>query len=106
MRRWILAALSLAVAVPSAAGSVDAASCGLKLSRHCFAAPAVLNFSSVANISQQIVSDERAGEKPVTRTLEAPPITTYTGPTVGVSTMARAPTVGYYWSLEPETDTH
>jgi hypothetical protein len=42
----------------------------------------------------------------VTQTLEAAPITTYTGPTVGVSTMARAPTVGYYWSLEPESDTH
>ncbi len=65
-----------------------------------------LNFSSVPAISKQIVSDERAPATPVTRTLEAPPITTYTGPTVGVSTMARAPTVGYYWSLEPETDTH
>lgn len=106
MRRWILAAISLAIAAASAAGSVEAAPCGPKPSRHCFATPAALNFSSVPAISKQIVSDERAPEKPVTRTLDAPPITTYTGPTVGVSTMARAPTVGYYWSLEPETDTH
>ena len=44
--------------------------------------------------------------KPNTRTVEAPPITTYTGPTAGYSSMARVPTVGYYWSLEPQADTH
>ena len=55
---------------------------------------------------REIVSEEPVAAKPTTRTLEAPPITTYTGPTIGVSSMARAPTVGYYWSLEPETDTH
>lgn len=106
MRRWILAAISLAISASTTAGTADAASCGPKPSRHCFAAPAALNFSSVPDISKQIVSSERTTEKPVTQTLEAAPITTYTGPTVGVSTMARAPTVGYYWSLEPESDTH
>lgn len=106
MRRWSLAAISLAVVVVWAAGPVEAAPCGPKLRRHCLAAPASLNFNTVPAISKQIVSDERAPEKPVTRTLEAPPITTYTGPTVGVNTMARAPTVGYYWSLDSQTDAH
>jgi hypothetical protein len=63
--------------------------------------PAPMDFSAVPDISRRIVSEEPAAEKP--RVLEAPPITTYTGPTVGVSTMAHAPTIGYHWSLEPDS---
>ena len=106
MRRLIFAAATLAVAATSAAATADAASCGPKTSRNCLDAPAAINFSSVPDISKQIVSAEPGVTKPPTQTLEAPPITTYTGPTVGVNSMIRAPTVGYYWSLEPETDTH
>jgi hypothetical protein len=106
MRRWIFAAATLAVAASSAAATADAASCGPRTSRKCLDAPSTINFGSVSDISKQIVSEEPGVAKPSTQTLEAPPITTYTGPTVGVNTMVRAPTVGYYWSLEPETDTH
>jgi len=63
-------------------------------------------FQHCSRHSRQIVGDEPSAKKPPTSTLEAPPITTYTGPTVGINSMARAPTVGYYWSLEPQTDTH
>lgn len=106
MKRLIFAAVTLAVAASSAAATADAASCGPRTSRKCLGAPATIDFGSVSDISKQIVSEEPSTIKLPTQTLEAPPITTYTGPTVGVDTMANAPTVGYYWSLEPETDTH
>ncbi len=105
MKLWVSAALVFAISA-SATSAVDAASCGPKKNRNCFDAPAAVNFSSVPDISKQIVNEEPSADKPTTRTLEAPPITTYTGPTVGISSMARAPTVGYYWSLEPQGDNH
>ena len=101
-----MTALSLTITAASAVGDGATASCGTKKNRNCLNLPATVNFSSVPDISKQIVSEEPAAEKPATRTLEAPPITTYTGPTVGVSSMARAPMVGYYWSLEPQADNH
>ncbi len=76
----------------------------MKKNHNCFDAPGTVNFTTVPDISKQIVSEEPTAEKPKTNVLEAPPITTYTGPTVGVSSMAHAPTVGYYWSLEPDSD--
>jgi hypothetical protein len=98
-----LLALALMAGAASGAASADAAPCRVKKNHDCFAAPAAINFSAVSDISRQIVSAEPAVEKPKTSVLEAPPITTYTGPTVGVSSMARAPTIGYFWSLEPDT---
>jgi hypothetical protein len=93
----------LAICAVSITTAAEAASCRVKKNQNCFDTPATVNFSSVSDISKQIVSEEPAAEKPKTSVLEAPPITTYTGPTVGVSSMAHAPTVGYYWSLEPDT---
>ena len=106
MKLVVLVVWTFVATVASVAGDVDAASCAAKTRHNCLNIPATVNFSSVPEISKEIVSEEPAAAKPTTRTLEAPPITTYTGPTIGVSSMARAPTVGYYWSLEPETDTH
>lgn len=97
--------MTLAVAAFLTAGPVAGASCYPKTNRNCFAAPAI-SFRSVPDISKKIVGEEPKAEKPVTQTLDAPPITTYTGPTVGVDSMVHAPTVGYYWSLDPDTDTH
>jgi hypothetical protein len=87
-----------------AAAPAGAASCRVKNNQNCFDPPAVINFSAVPDISRRIISEEPAAAKPSTSVVEAPPITTYTGPMVGVSSMAHAPTVGYYWSLEPETN--
>lgn len=99
---WRSAALVFAIcAVGCAAATATAASCRLKRGQTCFDPRATINFSAVPDISKEIVRQEPAAEKPKTNVLEAPPITTYTGPTVGVSSMAHAPTVGYYWSLEP-----
>lgn len=97
-------ALILTIYTVFAAVSADAASCRIKKNHNCFDAPATLNFSAVPDISRQIVSEEPAAQKPKTSVVEAPPITTYTGPTVGVSSMAHAPTLGYYWSLEPDSN--
>jgi hypothetical protein len=105
MKQWAFAAMILALAASTAAGAAQAASCGAKKHRNCVDPPTTVNLSSVPDISKEIVSEEPSVDKPITRTLEAPPITTYTGPTVGVSPMAHAPTVGYYWSLEPQADT-
>ncbi len=85
------------------AGAVDAASCNAKSHHDCLSMPGTVSFSTVPDISQQIVGDEPSAKQPPTSTLEAPPISTYTGPTVGINSMARAPTVGYYWSLDPDT---
>ena len=106
MKFWVLTAVTLAIGAASATSPVDAASCGTKKHANCLSLPATVNFSSVPDISKQIVAEEPAAAKPTTSTLEAPPITTYTGPTAGFSSMARAPVVGYYWSLEPQADTH
>jgi hypothetical protein len=96
--------LLLAIGSLSAATAADAAPCRVKKNQNCFDISTAVNFTTVPEISNEIVSQEPAVEKPKTNVLEAPPITTYTGPTVGVSSMAHAPTVGYYWSLEPDTD--
>jgi hypothetical protein len=103
MRSWGSFALFLTVCALLGAASSYAGSCRTKQHDDCFNMPPAINFSAVSDISRQIVSEEPAGDKPRTNVLEAPPITTYTGPTVGVSSMAHAPTVGYYWSLEPDS---
>jgi hypothetical protein len=96
--------LTLMTYAAFAAASVDAASCRVKKNQNCFDVPGMLNFSAVPDISRQIVNEEPAAQKPSKSVVEAPPITTYTGPTVGVSSMAHAPTLGYYWSLEPDSN--
>jgi hypothetical protein len=106
MKRWIVTAVTLGIAVCAAPSRFAVASCLPKTNGHCLEAPPTISFSSVPDISKEIVSEEPRTEKPVTQTLEAPPISTYTGPMVGVDTMVRAPTVGYYWSLDPDTNTH
>jgi hypothetical protein len=95
-------ALFVAISVVFAMSSADARSCRGKKNGTCFDTSATVDFSAVPDISRRIVGEEPAAEKPKTSVVEAPPITTYTGPTVGVSSMAHAPTVGYYWSLEPD----
>jgi len=103
MRLWKSVTLALMTYTAFAAASADAASCRIKKNHNCFDAPATLNFGAVPDISRQIVSEEPVAQKPQTSVVEAPPITTYTGPTLGVSSMAHAPTLGYYWSLEPDS---
>lgn len=104
MRFWGSIGFLLAMCAVSVITAAEGASCRAKKNHNCFDSPATVNFSTVPDISKQIVSEEPAAEKPKSSVVEAPPITTYTGPTVGVSSMAHAPTVGYYWSLEPDNN--
>ena len=107
MKLVVLIALAIAITAAAVASSVEAASCTAKKHHNCLNMPATINFSSVPDISKEIVNDEPAAAKPMTRTVEAPPITTYTGPMVGAApNLARAPMVGYYWSLEPDSGSH
>ncbi|HEY2538202.1 MAG TPA: hypothetical protein VGI28_01690 [Stellaceae bacterium] len=101
MKSWGSFALALVACAVLGAASSYAASCRARNNDNCFNMPSAVNFSAVPDISRQIVSEEPAAAKP--SVVEAPPITTYTGPTVGVSSMAHAPTIGYYWSLEPDS---
>jgi hypothetical protein len=103
MRLWGSFALALTACAVLGGASSFAASCRAKKSDNCFNMPAAVNFSAVPDISRQIVSEEPIADKPRASVVEAPPITTYTGPTVGVSSMAHAPTIGYHWSLEPDS---
>lgn len=101
MKSWGSFALALMACAVFGGGPSLAGSCRAKTHDNCFNVPNAIDFSAVPDISQQIVREEPVAEKP--RVLEAPPITTYTGPTVGVSSMAHTPTIGYYWSLEPDS---
>jgi hypothetical protein len=83
----------------AAPGASDAGPCR-KDARNCFRLPATLDFSSVPDISNEIVKHEpdvRAPQKP---TIDPEPASEpYTGPMIGVNSQVRAPTVGYYWSI-------
>ena len=81
---------------------VDAGSCARDKSRDCFDVPATINFSSVPEISKNIVREENIQQKPLKNPAQDPAASTpYTGPMIGINPRpGRTPTVGYYWSLE------
>ena len=102
MKIWVLTALMFALTAGWATTAVDAGPCAREKSRNCFDVPATINFSSVPEISNQIVNEEKIKEKPdANPTKDQPAATPYTGPMIGTSPLkSRTPTVGYYWSLE------
>jgi hypothetical protein len=85
-----------------AATPVDAGPCARDKSRGCFDVPATINFSSVPEISNKIVGEEKIPQKPLRNPAEDPATSApYTGPMIGTNPRpGRTPTVGYYWSLE------
>jgi hypothetical protein len=92
--------LAMAIAALTSTVAADAGSCSQENSRNCLNFPAVLNFSSVPTISEQIVTEEHTDPKQQKLTIDPPAAAPYTGPTFGTSLGRRAPTVGYQWSLE------
>jgi hypothetical protein len=104
MRAWIATALAVAIGTMSAITSVNAVnagSCGPGSTPNCFNIPATIDFSSVPEISKQIVSEEKSGQKQKQPTGEPPAAAPYTGPIFGASPRpGRTPVVGYSWSLE------
>jgi hypothetical protein len=101
MSAWIATALTVAITAMSAAvTAVDAGPCAPGSTRNCLNIPATMDFSSVPEISKQIVGPDKVGEKQNQPTSEPPPAS-YTGPIFGVSPRpGRLPVVGYSWSLE------
>jgi hypothetical protein len=102
MSAWIATALAVAIAAVSPITGVNAGPCAPGNTHNCFNVPATIDFSSVPEISKQIVSQEKTGppqqQKPA---FEPPAATPYTGPIFGASPLpGRTPTVGYSWSLD------
>jgi hypothetical protein len=98
MKVWVSAAV-LALVAASTVGSADAGSCRRGQSGNCARLPARVNFNAVPGISEAIVRGEPSALV-AKKTLAAPDEKTfYTGPTVGISKLGRAPTVGYHWSI-------
>jgi hypothetical protein len=102
MKVWVFPALLLGFSGVWAAMPVDAGPCPRDKSRNCFDVPATINFSSVPEISNKIVSEEKIQQKPLKNPAQDPATSTpYTGPMIGINPRpGRTPTVGYYWSLE------
>jgi len=93
----VTAVLAVWIALPGPSG---AGSCRHNSSHTCFRLPATVDFSSVPDISNEIVGDQpqsRPRQKSVIDPPSAP--NPYTGPMIGVDGRVRAPTVGYYWSI-------
>jgi hypothetical protein len=100
MSAWIPTALAIAITSVTSATAAGGGPCSRENSRNCLNFPAVLNFSSVPTISEQIVTEEHTDPKQQKLTIDPPAAAPYTGPTFGTSLGRRAPTVGYQWSLE------
>ena len=62
MSAWIATALAVAIGAMSAITSVNAGSCGPGSTPNCFNIPTTIDFSSVPEISKQIVSEEKPGQ--------------------------------------------
>jgi hypothetical protein len=100
MSAWVTTVLAAAIFELSAIATVDAGSCGPGRTQNCLKIPPRIDFSSVPEISKQIVNPEEAGQKQNQPTSEQPPAS-YTGPIFGASPRpGRMPVVGYSWSLE------
>src|SRR5215472_8024087 len=101
MRVRIPTALAFGLSAVWVATAVDAGPCARDQSRTCFDLPATINFSSVPEISNQIVAEEKIKQAPLKNPAEGSTSTPYTGPIIGTSPRpGRTPTVGYYWSLD------
>jgi hypothetical protein len=100
MSAWIPTTLAIVMLAITTAASANAGGCSRENSRNCLNFPAVLNFSSVPAISEQIVTEERPSQTQRKLTTDLPAPAPYTGPTFGTSLGRGAPTVGYRWSLE------
>ena len=100
MKISVPSAVAIALCATWAATAAVAGPCGQDKSRNCLDVPATVNFSSVPEISDQIVSQEKIQPGPAKNPTEdaSKP---YTGPMIGTNPRpGRTPTVGYYWSLE------
>jgi len=93
--------LIFALSVVWAAAAVKAEPCSRDKSHSCLNLPATINFSSVPEISKQIVGQEKPEQLQKNPAKTEPGAVPYTGPVIGVSPLrSRVPTVGFSWSLD------
>jgi hypothetical protein len=102
MKIWIPAALVFALSAACGSTAANADPCTRDKSRNCFNVPATINFSSVPEISDQIVSQDKTQHQLPKNPAKTEPLPApYTGPIIGVSPLrSRIPTVGFSWSLD------
>ena len=101
MKVWVPTTLLSALTAVWAATVVNAGPCARDTSRNCLNVPATINFSSVPEISNRIVGEEKINQAPPKDPAEGSTSAPYTGPMIGTNPRpGRTPTVGYYWSLE------
>jgi hypothetical protein len=101
MRGRVSTILIFALSVVWAATAVKAEPCFRDKSHNCLNLPATINFSSVPEISNQIVSQEKPQQLQKNPATTEPGTAPYTGPIIGVSPLrSRIPTVGFSWSLD------
>jgi hypothetical protein len=94
-------ATTFAIVVAAAmAGTAANAACTVKGPYGCADTGSAVNLNSVPDIANKIVSEEPTGAKQGKSAAEPTAPGSYTGPTVGVTSGKRSPTVGYSWSLE------
>lgn len=100
MKATVPTAIIGALSAMLGAAGANAGPCPGNKSQNCLAVPATINFNSVPEISDRIVSEEKiqpGPQKDPTGDASKP----YTGPMIGTNPRpGRSPTVGYYWSLE------
>jgi hypothetical protein len=101
MKVWVPTALALILTAGWASTAVDAGPCARDKSRNCFDVPPKINFSSVPEISDHIVNQEKVTQKPQKLNNDPPAPAPYTGPIIGASPLrSKVPTVGFSWSLD------
>ena len=101
MRGRVATTLISALSVVWATAAVKAEPCSRDKSRNCLNLPATINFGSVPEISNQIVSQEKPQQLQKNPAKTDPVVAPYTGPIIGVSPLrGKIPTVGFSWSLD------
>ena len=100
MKTSVPTAVIFVLSVLLGATDADAGPCPRNKSQNCLEVPATINFNSVPEISNRIVSEENIQAGPLKDPTEGAS-KPYTGPMIGTNPRpGRTPTVGYYWSLE------
>ena len=101
MSAWIATALAVAITAVSPITGVNAGPCAPGNTHNCFNIPPTINFSSVPEISKQIVGQEKPEQPQKNPATTEPATAPYTGPIMGTSPLrSRVPTVGFSWSLD------
>ena len=101
MKGRVSATLIFALSVAWAAAAVKAEPCSRDKSHNCLSLPATINFSSVPEISNEIVSQEKLQQLQKNPAKTEPAAAPYTGPIIGASPLrGKIPTVGFSWSLD------